>query len=274
MSYMTMATRTQPLSNAQLKDEVPSIFTDHKHHSRSERYGHQPTIEVLNALRRAGFAPVQAFSSRIHKRAKDRLPYAKHLIRLRERKYVDKDLRPDDIIPDIILTNAHDGTSSFKLEAGLFRVVCSNGLVVASERFATIRIPHTRHIFERVKEGVLHMSSQVPKLMTATREWDRIKLDPRARNRFAKAALELRFHNRTAPITVEQALENRRNEDEAPTLWRTFNTLQENLLMGGQQGRTASGRNTTTRLVTSVNNSLHYNRGLWELAEAFAEKAR
>lgn len=267
----------RPLSDAQLEELVPSIFTTNKHRSRSERYGHLPTIDVLRSLRKSGFVPVQAFQSRVKPTsqlgsAKERTPYAKHLIRLREKRWIEADLSVNDVIPDIILTNSHDGTSSFKLEAGLYRLVCSNGLVIRSESFGDIRVPHTANIFDRVKEGVDVMTKHVPEIMRVTKAWDKIKLDRRQQLRLAREALALRFHG-TPPIDVETALLNRRNEDEAPTLWRTFNTLQENLLMGGQQGRSASGRNTTTRLVTSVNNSLLYNRGLWQLAEAMAKKA-
>lgn len=267
----------RPLSDAQLEALVPSIFTTEKHGSRSDRYGHLPTIDVLRSLRKTGFVPVQAFQSRVKPTsrlgtAEERVPYAKHLIRLRSKAFVEADLKMDDVIPDIILTNSHDGTSSFKLEAGLYRLVCSNGLVIRSESFGDIRVPHNSHVFDRVKEGVDVMAKHVPEIMRVTKAWDRIKLSPRQRNGLAKSALALRFHGEP-PITVEQALANRRNEDEAPTLWRTFNTLQENLLMGGQQGRSATGRVSTTRLVTSVNNSLLYNRGLWEMAEKLAKKA-
>ena len=268
----------KPLSDAQLQELVPSIFTTNKHRSRSERYGHLPTIDVLRSLRKAGFVPVQAFQSRVKPTsrlgtAKERVPYAKHLIRLRERQWIDNDkLSVNDTIPDIILTNSHDGTSSFKLEAGLYRLVCSNGLVIRSESFGEIRVPHSQHIFDRVKEGVDVMSKHVPEILRVTKAWDKIKLDRRQQMKLGREALAIRFHGEP-PITVDQVLENRRNDDEAPTLWRTFNTIQENLLMGGQQGRSATGRNTTTRLVTSVNNSLLYNRGLWQLAEQLAKKA-
>ena len=267
----------KPLSDAQLEELVPSIFTADKHASRSERYGHLPTIDVLRSLRRSGFVPVQAFQSRVKPTsrlgtAEERVPYAKHLIRLRERRWIEGDLNVNDVIPDIILTNSHDGTSSFKLEAGLYRLVCSNGLVIRSESFGEIRVLHNANVFDRVKEGVDVRTKHVPEIMRVTKAWDKIKLDRRQQMKLGREALALRFHG-TPPIDVETALLNRRNEDEAPTLWRTFNTLQENLLMGGQQGRSATGRNTTTRLVTSVNNSLLYNRGLWELAEAMAKRA-
>jgi len=266
----------RPLSDAQLQSLVPSIFTEDKHESRSDRYGHMPTIDVLRSLRKSGYLPVQAFQSRVkpdsrHGTAEERAPYAKHLIRLREKKYTEADVKMNDLIPDIILTNSHDGTCSFRIEAGLYRLVCSNGLIVRSESFGSVRIPHTQKVFELVADGVKNVATYMPEIMRVTKEWDKIVLDRRQQLKLSRDSIAARFAG-LAPITAEQAIENRRNADEAPTLWRTFNTIQENLLMGGQKGRSGTGRQSTTRLVTSVNNSLTYNRRLWDIAETFARK--
>lgn len=265
------------LSNAKLAEMVPSIFTDRKHKSRTERYIHQPTIVVIDQLRKAGFVPVQAFESRIKPKSKfgtykERRPYAKHLIRLREKKWLDVEAKVDTLIPDIILTNAHDGSSAFKLEGGLYRLVCSNGLVICSDSFGSIRVPHSGKIAEKVEEGVKVMAKHLPDMLRVTKEWDKIKLTDRQRHKLAKDALDLRFHG-APPIEVAQALEARRHSDEAHTLWRTYNVLQENLLTGGQTGSSPKGRVVHTRRVTSVNNSLHYNRGLWLLADRIAARA-
>lgn len=259
------------LSNEQLLKSAPSIFATKAHPSRSERYAYIPTINVLNNLRKAGFVPVQAFQSATHTDIKNRAPFAKHLIRLRERKWLDADLKKDALIPDVILTNSHNGKSSFQLEAGLYRLVCSNGLIIKAQGFGSIKVSHAGKVVEKVAEGVTHIIEYVPEIMRVTKEWDKIKLTERQQKTYAKRALEMRFHGEP-PITVEQALEARRVEDQAPTLWRTFNVLQENLLSGGIAGNSASGRGVTTRLVKSVNNSLRYNRCLWQLAEAFAKK--
>lgn len=269
---MSKTISTKPLTNAQLMDSVPSIFQKTPHKSRSERYVHVPTIEVIDYLRKHGFVPVQAFESRILKDKQHRRNFAKHLIRLRERKYVETDKQPS-LIPDIVLTNSHNGKCSFRLEAGLYRMVCSNGLIIRSEDHGTLRVPHSGQIKEKVREGCEFMSKSVPKILEATKAWDKIKLSQPKQINFAKHALELRFHGNTPPITTAQALEVRRNEDEAPTLWRVFNRLQENLMSGGITGKTANGRTVTTKRVTSVNNSLSFNRGLWELAEEVAERA-
>lgn len=266
----------KPLSDARLAQLVPSIFTEEASPDRSERYRHLPTIDVLHDLKKAGFLPVQAFQSAVHKSKKgkieDRVPFAKHLIRLRERKYIDRELKISDMVPDVILTNSHDGTSAFRLEAGLFRLVCLNGLVVSSGSFGSVRVTHAGDIGAKVAEAAGHIAAFAPELGRVAKEWDKIELTSRQRNKFAKDAMEMRFVSES-PLTIEQALTARRNEDEAPTLWRTYNVIQENLLKGGQQGKAASGRATSVREVTSVNNSLRYNRKLWELAEALAQRA-
>jgi hypothetical protein len=47
-----------PLSDAEMKAAVPSVFAPGKAASRSERYTYIPTIEVLEGLRREGFEPL------------------------------------------------------------------------------------------------------------------------------------------------------------------------------------------------------------------------
>jgi hypothetical protein len=259
------------LTTAQLQEVAPSIFATKAHSSRSERYAYCSTIDVLAYLRKhADLVPVQAFQSRVHK-DKTRVKFTKHLVRLRERKYIDMEMKPNTLVPEVVLTNGHDGSSCFQLEAGIFRFICSNGLVVKSSDFASLRVYHSGKVRDKVNEAVAQIGESFPNLMRVTKEWDAIKLTQRQRINFAKEALAIRFHG-IPPITTEQALEVRRNEDEAPTLWRTFNVLQENLLMGGIQGARPSGRRVTVRAVTSVNNSLHHNRGLWQLAEAVASR--
>ena len=37
----------------------------------------------------------------------------------------------DTVYPQILLTNSHDGKNAFTFTAGLFRLICENGLVIA-----------------------------------------------------------------------------------------------------------------------------------------------
>ncbi len=53
---------------------------------------------------------------------------------------------------EIILLNSHDGSSSYQMLAGLFRFVCSNGLV-CGDTVADVRVPHTSDVAGQVVQG-------------------------------------------------------------------------------------------------------------------------
>ena len=36
-----------------------------------------------------------------------------------------------DSVPEVVFLNSHDGTSAYQLRMGIFRVVCTNGLIVS-----------------------------------------------------------------------------------------------------------------------------------------------
>ena len=67
----------------------------------------------------------------------DRRDYTKHMIRLRHASQIN-----GREANEIILLNSHDGTSSYQMLAGMFRFVCSNGLV-CGDTVADVRVPHS-----------------------------------------------------------------------------------------------------------------------------------
>lgn len=54
-------------------------------------------------------------------------------------------------VPEIILLNSHDGSSSYQM-IGIFRFVCTNGLV-CGDSFGEIRVPHKGDVVGQVIEG-------------------------------------------------------------------------------------------------------------------------
>jgi hypothetical protein len=68
-------------------------------------------------------------------------------------------------------------------------------------------------------------------------------------NGYAAAALELKDN---PSITPAQLLAPRRPDDRGTDLWTTASVVQEHLLRGGDRGRAATGRRTTTRPVKNL----------------------
>ena len=212
----------------------------------------------------AGFLPVEA---RQAARAKSPT-HARHLIRLR-RRYETIQLR--DAIPEILFLNSHDGTSAYQLRVGLFRVACTNGLVVSMGVFPVWRVMHRGDVVQDVVCAAFRISERFEALATAVERMERTMLDGGQRLEFAAQALALRF-----PKDLEGAVEPsrflvpRRQEDVGNDLWRTFNVLQENLLRGGIPRRSASNRLTRTRRITAIGEDVRLNSALWEMAIARA----
>ena len=253
-----------PLSDDQIRRVAPSIFADAPHESRSQRYAYIPTAAVLTELRKEGFQPFMVTQTRV--RHDDRRDYTKHMIRLRHSSQIN-----GREANEIILLNSHDGTSSYQMLDGMFRFVCSNGLV-CGDTVADVRVPHKGDVAAHVIEGayeVLHGFDRAHESRDAMRA---ITLDAGESEVFARAALALKYdEDKPAPITESQILMPRRHDDDRRDLWSVFNRTQENLTKGGLSARAANGRRQTTRPVQGIDQSVRLNRALWLLADGLRQ---
>lgn len=252
------------LSAEALRERVPAVFAPSPHARTSSSYTFIATDRVLAALSSAGFLPVEA---RQASRAKSPI-HARHLIRLR-RRFETVQLR--DAIPEILFLNSHDGTSAYQIRVGLFRVVCTNGLVVSAGAFPVWRVTHRGDVVDDVVGAALEISERFEVLAASVERMERTVLDAGQRLEFAGQALAVRFP-KDPPGAMEpsQLLVPRRPQDVGNDLWRTFNVIQENILGGGLVRRSASNRLTRTRRITAIREDVRLNSVLWETAIAWA----
>ena len=251
--------RDRPLTREELMQHVPSVFSEDKHDSRSERYCYIPTITLLENLQREGFQPFFACQSRV--RDPGRREHTKHMLRLRRAGQIN-----DQQVPEIIILNSHSGESSFQLLPGIFRSVCTNSLV-CGQSFGEIRVPHRGNVVEKVIEGAYEVLGIFDRVEEKRDAMESLLLPPPAQQAFARAALTYRFGEEHQPVTVSQILTPRRYEDRRDDLWSVFNRCQENLLKGGLPGRTAKGKRSHTRAVNGIDGDVKLNRALWVMAE-------
>jgi len=252
------------LSSEDLRVRAPAVFADSAHERTSASYAFVPTGAVLDALAGAGFYPVEARqAARSHSAA-----HARHVVRLRRQR---EEIQLRDSIPELVLQNAHDGRCAYSLAAGLFRVVCTNGLVVSMGTFPVWRVTHRGDILRDIVAAALRISSRFEQLAAAVERMERTILDEGQRLQFAAQALEMRFP-KDGPGAMEpsQLLVPRRAQDVGNDLWRTFNVVQENVLRGGLVRRSASNRLTRTRAIRAVQEDVRLNSALWEMAIARA----
>ncbi|WGK56698.1 DUF932 domain-containing protein [Pantoea sp. SS70] len=258
--------KDRPLTHDELFRTVPSIFSETKHDSRSDRYTYIPTITLLDNLKREGFQPYFACQTRVRDLSKRE--HTKHMLRLRREGQIT-----GNQVPEIILLNSHDGSSSYQMLPGLFRAVCQNGLI-CGETFGEVRVPHKGDVVERVIEGAYEVLGIFDRVDEKREEMQQLMLPPPAQQALAKAALIYRFGDAHQPVSESQILSPRRWQDESPDLWTTYQRIQENLIKGGLRGRNAQGRNQQTRAVRGIDGDVKLNRALWVMAETMLEHAQ
>lgn len=253
-----------PLSNEQIARVAPSVFATEAHESRSDAYQFIPTANVLDALRSEGFQPYAVAQTRT--RVAGKADFTKHMLRLRRGSDMHVEKREE--LPEIVLTNSHDGTSSYELQLGYYRLVCSNGLISFCETNG-MRVRHSGDVVGEVIEGCTRILDDIQLTDQRVDAYKAIGLNRDEQVAFAEQAVALRWDDK-APVAASSLLHGRRIGDMKSDLWTTFNVVQENLVRGGLHGRGATGRRMTTRPVQGVNENVRLNKALWALTERMA----
>ena len=253
--------QTRQLTEIEMREIAPSIFAMEAHESRSSRYGFVSTFDVLRGLQGEGFAPFMVAQSR--SRVAGKSEFTKHIIRLR---HVDKIGNGGS--PEVILLNSHDGTSSYQMMGGWFEFVCANGLI-RGHAGEDIRVKHSGDVVANVIEGAHEVLGTLKGVSDQREAMQCLTLSEDERRAYARAALELRYDEGQAPIGPERLLNVRRYEEgqDAASLWRTFNVVQENAIRGGLSGIDANRRRVRTHEVTGIDQSTKLNKALWVLTE-------
>lgn len=268
----TLSTAKGYLETADVQRLAPSAFTDHAAPGVSSKYQFVNTGDILVTLAELGYVPVKAGQSVA--RAGGGHSYMKHVVRVMHKDYLANTMRAvGDVVPQIILTNSHNRTSAFHLSAGLFRLICSNGLAVETSAFTSVRVLHndpaihghiidgTNLIREITEKTVLPNVARMAKLeLTADQVTE-----------FAKAVTVLRY-GEVNDAEAALLLEARRTEDDGRKMWQVLNRIQENVVRGGYATQDAAGRNVQARGIKSITRDLDFNVNLWNLGSRITDE--
>ena len=180
----------------ELKEIAPSIFTEKGSDKTSSKYTHIPTDRVIKDLELLGWGVVDAKEVN----ARQDKGYQKHLVVFRnpdvsinkKSTNVDGEVFEDIVFPQILVTNSHDGKNSFKFQAGLYRMVCENGLVIADQQFEDYTIRHMGYDFEALQGVIKDMISNLDLTVESMNKMRKIELDENQQFEFAKKLLDIR----------------------------------------------------------------------------------
>jgi hypothetical protein len=241
----------------QIRSLAPSVFTTEKAKHLSDKYIQTPTIKVVEDLMNLGWevTKVQEVKSRKYK------GFQKHLLVFQNPSIVIKGANGDDSFPQILLTNSHDGKAAFNFRVGIFRLVCSNGLVISDADFGVMSIRHMNYTFESLQAKVAEMIGKLPKLVNKINTFKAKELTEIEMTDFATKASALRTKK---TVNIMDVLTPTRAEDQGNDLWVVFNRVQEKILGGSY---TSGGRKA--RSVKNFQKDIQLNEQLFELAESY-----
>ena len=252
------------LSAQVLQRVAPAVYAERAHERAKSRYTFISTQRVVSALQEVGFVPVYARQTVVRGEGQ---AFARHLVKFRRR--VER-VALSDAIPELVLLNAHDGRSAYQLRVGLYRPICTNGLMVALGELAAVHVAHRGDVVESVVTQALQLAEQFGVIGEHVQAMESRLLNTDEREEFGTRALALRFDTeRARAIGVGQVLEPVRAEDQQPNLWNAYNIVQEHLMRGGLRRRTASGRLAVTRGIRAIREDVRINTGLWKLAASY-----
>jgi len=284
------------LSQATIEKLAPAVFSASKAEHLTDRYVSLHTSDLIPVMRDYGYVPVQA-AQRGSRKAKNSQQISElsekfsegsgyavesfnaHLLSFAHSSTLNQDLRPE-----IILYNSHDGSSSVQLYAGCYRFICSNG-IVAGEGFNQ-RMLHSKSGLKGFEEMLKNTVESLPEMQARIERLKQVQLDSEQALRMARLGVSTRWdmlpastHEITGTYadyrTVNNALRIGRMQDSSNDAFTVFNRIQEAVIRGNAYVQSFTkvnpyGAMRKARAVGSAKESIRINTELWNIAEEVA----
>lgn len=262
-----------------LKTAAPAVFRTKEEGAApgaSKHYKFITTLDIINDMSKLGWEVFTA-SQRNSKKAPDT---TKHMVVFRSKQYG----QVGNHIPEILLINSHNRTSSFTFHVGLFRSISNTRLIINNETFANLNLRHMGYSFESIQNTINHITDSMPIIFNTINQFMGVNLSDEQQTKFALLSFSIRYpeyvDEKTNEVNMTKIIEHlnpaelllaNRDADKNNDLWHVFNRIQENLI-GGNFGKTSAETKTRQpRAIVELGSNIKINKGLWSLAETFAK---
>jgi hypothetical protein len=283
LSFRDDELSTSFLTTDEIRKVCPMAFhTAPTNPNVSDKYVQANTATVIDDLSKMGWYPVQAKQCRGKKNSSGVRSF--HMIafqnpNVRITKTLDNGEKVVDTYPRIILTNSHDGFNSFKFMLGLFRLVCSNGLVVCNNKMVDMSIRHINYDFEELRKVVASAIAEVPNIVNTMNDMRKTILNEEEKVSIAKEVIKIRKGLNSDEMievdkeVIDDILKPLREEDKKHDLWTIFNICQEKMIKGGFNLLSKTNKMRKQRNITSIKKDTEFNQRLWHTATRYLKTA-
>ena len=264
------------MTKDEIREKAPYIFADKPtNNGVSDRYVFASTETIIDDMAKLGWGVTDCKQQRANKRSTVK---SFHMVSFQNPNvFVEDENGNVEGYLRIIVTNSHDGFHSFKFMAGLFRVVCSNGLIIATQEFANIAIRHINYEFEELRKVVAQAIEAARKNVEVINDMRETQLTDEQKAEFATKAIAIRKgikEDEKMPEMSEtdlaELLEPVRKQDEGNDIWTVFNVLQEKVIKGDFMfGKTKTGKRRKARPITGAAKDIEVNQKLFEAATSY-----
>ena len=264
------------LTKDQIRELAPLVFADAPTNPNvSNKYLFVNTETIIDDLDKLGWKPVTVAQ---RKSRGTNTIFSKHMVSFQNPDIKITSKNGDDAFPRIILTNSHDGMQAFKFSVGIFRLVCSNGLVVADEQFSDFKIKHKGYTFAELRNVVSQAVEDLPNRVEVMNKMQDKILTQEEKNKLALDAMLVRAGIEPGSEkakefnyddeTIIDILDPKRKEDKGDDLWKVFNVIQEKITQGDFHAALTGAKVRKVRKIASFEKDIKVNKELFKLATA------
>jgi hypothetical protein len=207
-----------------------------------------PTLDVVEKFQNEGWQ-IKGVNE---KRGKNR-KISSNYIQLHHPDFAVKNSKgKDEAYTSITISNSCNGVKPLQMSLGIFRQVCSNGMVRFDQHAESQNIKHIEVNARDLDRFVISMNGKANRLLAEINEMKHKGLSIEDMRKLAIEAASLRYNN-LDEINIDDLFAVNRVEDESNDLWTVFNRIQENL----------------THDVSNMKEDIRINQQLFSLVESF-----
>lgn len=264
------------LTRDEIAVNAPAVFADSASDKLSSKYGNFNSASTIDILADYGYQVTQA--AQVKSRIATNNIHGQHLL-----AFAHKDSGQNDEQQEIVFYNSHDGKSSMKLFAGMFRFICSNGMIIGEGSEESMR--HYKSNLDNFEELLNLTINKLGNVDELTQQMKNITPNQEQVQKFANLALQTRYdsdeiakedrtRNSYNQRTISQILRPTRAADASNDAWTVFNRVQESILRGGMHvigEKTREGYKfdgyKQSKAIASIKETVTINRKLWDIGQ-------